>query len=101
MIAWKDGRVTATERLLLDQLREHLGVAREEHERMEAEAISRSEDAISDRLELYKVVASEAWEHGAVTPRERELMEALRKALQIPKTEATRVEEVVRTGAED
>jgi len=101
MTAWKDGRVTATERLLLDQLREHLGVSHEEHERMEAEAISRSEDAISDRLELYKVVASEAWEHGAVTPRERELMEALRKALQIPKADATRLEETVKDGADE
>ena len=101
MTAWKDGRVTATERLLLDQLREHLGVSHEEHERMEAEAISRSEDAVEDRLELYKVVASEAWEHGAVTPRERELMEALRKALQIPKADATRLEEVVKTGTDD
>src|SRR2546425_1362161 len=101
MIAWKDGRVTATERLLLDQLREHLGVSHEEHERMEAEAISPSEDAISDRLELYKGVASEAWGHGAVTPRERELMEALRKALQIPKSEATRVEDAVKAGADE
>src|SRR5437867_1969908 len=101
MTAWKDGRVTATERLLLDQLREHLGISHEEHERMEAEAIARAEDAVTDRLELYKVVASEAWEHGAVTPRERELMEALRKALQIPKAEATRIEVAVKTGAED
>ena len=31
MTAWKDGRVTATERLLLDQLREHLGISHEEH----------------------------------------------------------------------
>ena len=101
MTAWKDGRVTATERLLLDQLREHLGVSHEEHERMEMEAIARSEDAVEDRLELYKVVASEAWEHGAVTPRERELMEALRKALQIPKADATRLEETVKSGTGD
>ena len=65
---------------------------------METEAIARSEEAVTDRLELYKVVASEAWEHGAVTARERELMEALRKALQIPKTEATRIEDAVKAG---
>src|SRR5438093_1182492 len=98
MTAWKDGRVTATERLLLDQLREHLGISHEEHERMEAEAIARSEDAVEDRFELYKVVASEAWEHGAVTPRERELMEALRKELHIPKAAATRRADVVKAG---
>jgi DNA-binding MarR family transcriptional regulator len=101
MTAWKDGRVTATERLLLDQLREHLGISHKEHDRMETEAIARAEDAITDRIELYKVVASEAWEHGEVTPRERELMEALRKALQIPKGEATRLEEALKAGDED
>ena len=36
-----------------------------------------------------------------MTPRERELMEALRKALQIPRADATRVEEAVKEGSDD
>jgi hypothetical protein len=96
MTAWKDGRVTATERLLLDQLREHLGVTREEHDRMEAEAIHLAEDAVSDRMELYRIVASEAFDHGGAGPRGREMLEALRKALQIPKADANRIEDAVR-----
>jgi len=95
MTAWKDGRVTATERLLLDQLREHLGITREEHDRMETEAIHQAEDAVSDRMELYRLVATEAREHGEVTPPEREMLEALRKALQIPRADANRIEEAV------
>lgn len=101
MVAWKDGRVTATERLLLDQLREHLGISREEHDRMEAEAISQAEDAVADRMEIYRRVASEAWEHGEVAPRERELLEALRKAMQIPKADAVRIEEAAKAGEPD
>jgi len=99
MTAWKDGRVTATERLLLDQFREQLGVTREEHERMETEAIHRAEDAVSDRMELYRIVAAEAFEHGEAEHRAREMMEALRKALQIPRADANRIEDAVRAGA--
>ncbi len=99
MTAWKDGRVTATERLLLDQLREQLGVSREEHDRMEAEAIHLAEDAVSDRMELYRIVATEAWEHGEVAHIGREMLEALRRALQIPKADANRIEESVKAGA--
>ena len=96
MMAWKDGRVTATERLLLDQLREHLGISHEEHDRMEEEAITSAEDAAGDRMEIYKRVATEAWEHGEVTPREREMLEALRKVLQISRTDATRIEDAAK-----
>src|SRR2546428_5214628 len=39
MTAWKDGRVTATERLLVEQLRENLGISREEQERIESEVL--------------------------------------------------------------
>lgn len=101
MTAWKDGRVTATEHLLLDQLREHLGISREEHGRMEAEAISQADKAATDRLEIYREVAAEAWEQGNVTARERELLETLRKVLQIPKGEADRIEGTARAGGPD
>ncbi len=98
MTAWKDGRVTATERLLLDELREHLGISLEEHDRMESEAISEAEAAASGRSAIYRKVAREALEHGTVTARERELLEALRKALQIPKAEADQVEAEAKAG---
>lgn len=98
MMAWKDGRVTATEHLLLDQLREHLGISREEHGRMEADAISKADKAATDRLEIYREVAAGVWEHGNVTARERELLETLRKVLQIPNAEADRIEGTTRAG---
>src|SRR3989442_13847296 len=40
MTAWKDGRVTATERLLVEQLRENLGISRAEQERSATEVLA-------------------------------------------------------------
>ena len=78
MIAWKDGRVSATERLLIEQLREHLGVSREEHERIESEVM---EEVLANREGIYRAVAEEAIDDGPITDDERELLEALRKKL--------------------
>lgn len=89
MIAWKDGRVTATERLLIEQLREHLGVTREEHERIERQVM---EDSISKRSAIYRAVAQEALEDGPVNPGERELLETLRKQLGLRPEEIARIE---------
>src|SRR3989304_19312 len=47
MIAWKDGRVSATERLLVDQVREHLGITREAHERIEKQGVGGARTARS------------------------------------------------------
>jgi hypothetical protein len=78
MIAWKDGRVTATERLLVEQLRENLGISREEQQRIESEVM---EDVLENRTGIYAAVAEEALEDGPITEDERELLEALRKKL--------------------
>src|SRR5947208_81900 len=76
--AWKDGRVTATERLLVEQLRENLGISREEQERIESEVI---EEVLENRGGIYAAVAEEALEDGPITEDERELLEVLRKKL--------------------
>src|SRR2546428_1961861 len=78
MTAWKDGRVTATERLLVEQLRENLGISREEQERIENEVL---EEVIENRAGIYRAVAAQALEDGPVTEDVRELLEALRKKL--------------------
>ncbi len=78
MTAWKDGRVTATERLLVEQLRENLGISREEQERIESEVL---EEVLENRTGIYAAVAEEALEDGPITEDERELLEALRKKL--------------------
>src|SRR5207244_11131712 len=76
MTAWKDGRVTATERLLVEQLRENLGISREEQERIENEVL---EEVIENRAGIYRAVAAQALEDGPVADGVRELLERVRK----------------------
>ncbi len=93
MTAWQDGRVTATERMLIEQLREHLGVSREEHARIEREVM---EEILSDRSAIYRAVVREAAEDGAINEEERSLLEALRKKLGLGPEECARVEAEIR-----
>src|SRR2546423_7862910 len=92
MTAWKDGRVTATERLLVEQLRENLGISREEQERIENEVL---EEVIENRAGIYRAVAAQALEDGPVTEDVRELLEALRKKLGLSAHDCREVEAVI------
>jgi len=89
MTAWKDGRVTATERLLVEQLRENLGISREEQDRIESEVL---EEVLENRTGIYRAVASEALEGGPITDNERELLEALRKKLGLSSHDCREIE---------
>jgi len=89
MTAWKDGRVTATERLLVEQLRENLGISREEQERIENEVL---EEVIENRAGIYRAVAAQALEDGPVTEDVRELLEALRKKLGLSSHDCREIE---------
>ena len=89
MTAWKDGRVSATERLLIEQLREHLGISREERDRIEAQVI---EEVLANREGIYRAVATEALEHGSLPPQTRELLDVLRKKLGLSEQDAARIE---------
>src|SRR5713226_3819337 len=89
MTAWKDGRVTATERLLVEQLRENLGISREEQERIESQVL---EEVIENRAGIYRAVAVAALEDGPVTQDVRELLEALRKKLGLSSRDCREIE---------
>jgi len=89
MTAWKDGRVTATERLLVEQLRENLGISREEQGRIEAEVM---EEVLENRAGIYRAVAEEALEDAPITEDERELLEALRKKLGLSSHDCREIE---------
>jgi hypothetical protein len=97
MTAWKDGRVSATERLLVEQLRDHLGISREEQERIESEVM---EEVLENRTGIYRAVAQEALEDGPITDDERELLEVLRKKLGLSSQDIREVEaELARSAA--
>src|SRR5438046_856119 len=89
MTRGKDGRVTATERLLVEQLRENLGISREEQDRIESQVI---EEVLEDRTGIYRAVAEEALEDGPITEDERELLEALRKKLGLSARDCREIE---------
>jgi len=89
MTAWKDGRVSATERLLIEQLREHLGISREERDRIETQVV---EEVLANREGIYRAVAIEAFEQGSVSAQTRELLEALRKKLGLSEQDCARIE---------
>jgi len=89
MTAWKDGRVTATERLLVELLRENLGISREEQDQIESEVI---EQVLENRTGIYRAVAEEALENGPITEDERELLEALRKKLGLSSHDCRKIE---------
>ncbi|HKW42925.1 MAG TPA: hypothetical protein VJP06_01945, partial [Thermoplasmata archaeon] len=96
MIAWKDGRVTATERLLVEQLRENLGISKEEQERIESQVI---EEVLENRAGIYRAVATEALDEGSITEKERELLEALRKKLGLSSHDCQEIEAGLAKGA--
>ncbi len=96
MTAWKDGRVSATERLLIDQLREHLGITREEQDRIESQVM---EEVLANRAGIYRAVAAEALGHAPVDPEKREMLEALRKKLTLSNEDCAKIEaELTRPG---
>jgi len=88
MVTWHDGRVTATERLLLEELRESLGVTPEEHDRIEIQAAERALDDRHSGEAVFRAVLAEAHRGGAPTKREIALLGALRKALGLPAARA-------------
>ena len=92
MTAWKDGRVSATERLLIEQLREHLGITREERDRIEAQVM---EEVLANREGIYRATVAEALEHGTISLPIREILEALRKKLGLSEQDAARVEDAL------
>jgi tellurite resistance protein len=95
MTAWKDGRVTATERLLIEQLREHLGISKEEHERIENRIV---EEVLSRRREIYHAVAVEALDNGPINAEEREILEVLGKKLGLSPKECADLESSIPGG---
>src|SRR3989440_12258929 len=89
MTGLKDGRVTATERLLVGQLRENLGNSKEQQGRRQSPLI---QEVLEDRTGIYGAVAEEALEDGPITEDERELLEALRKKLGLSSHDCREIE---------
>ena len=85
--AWKDGKVTATERYLIEELRATLKVTEEQHRMLEAEILKKlAEDHMGFRR-IYRAVLEIAMSDGAVEGPEAEILDNLRRMFRISQQE--------------
>lgn len=94
LTAWQDGKVTATEQLLLEQLREHLLISELDHKRIESDVLQRVLGAMEDERKTYRDVLRHA-HSGKLSPKVRETIDDVRRLLRITKDEADRIEREV------
>jgi hypothetical protein len=84
---WNDGKVTATERFLVEELRKHLNVSDEQHRALESEIIKR---LAQDRMEfrrIYKTVLEVAMADRVIAGPEETILENLRRLMRLTRKE--------------
>ncbi len=85
--AWRDGRVTATERFLIEELRKHLNVSDEQHKQLETEILKQLAQDRMEFLRIYRGVLEIALADGILAGPEVEIIENLRKTFMISRKE--------------
>ncbi|MGQ9588454.1 MAG: tellurite resistance TerB family protein [Thermoplasmata archaeon] len=85
--AWRDGRVTATERFLIEELRKHLEITDEQHRRLEEEIIRKLAQDHMEFRRIYRMVLEIALADRAIAGPEEEILEALRRLMRISRRE--------------
>ena len=94
LTAWQDGKVKATEQLLLEQLRQHLEISELDHRRIESDTLERVLGTMEDERKTYRDLVRHALTRAPIA-KNRALLEEVRKLLHLTKTEAERVEREV------
>ena len=85
--AWHDGRVTATERFLVEELRKHLNISDEQHRALESEIVkSLAQDHMEFRR-IYKTVLEVALADRVIAGPEEVILENLRKLMRLSRKE--------------
>jgi len=92
LTAWQDGKVTATEQMLLQQLREHLAVSEAEHKRIEGNIMQRILQEEESEAKTYRDILRHAQDHGFDAKTKRLLVE-LREVLDLDTEEAQEIED--------
>ncbi len=78
-VAWRSGVLTASEKHLIDALKEHLGVTDEEHNSIEAKIINDIPHARSVHVDIYDQVLGIL--NGDPTPREQMILDLLKNRM--------------------
>ena len=81
--AWRDGKVTATERYLIDQLRETLKITDEKHRSLECEILKKLAEDHMEFRRIYRNVLEIALSDGQLEGSEADILKTLRKMLRI------------------
>jgi len=81
--AWIDGKITLNERIILDHLRQELGIPAREHERIEAETVKKIPLISEERYNIYKTALAVAMRNLEISEDEANMLEALRENLNI------------------
>ena len=95
LTAWQDGKVTATEQLLLQQIRQHLEISELDHHRIESDVIHSILGTMEDERKTYRDLFRHAMAGGKITPKTRGILEDARHLLRVSKPEADRIEREV------
>jgi len=85
--AWRDGRVTATERFLVEELRKHLNITDEQHRVLEDEIIKKLAQDHMEFRRIYIKVLEVALADKMISGPEVVILEELRKVMRISRQE--------------
>ena len=85
--AWHDGRVTATERFLVEELRKYLKISDEDHRRLEAEIIKRLAQDHMEFRRIYRSVLEVALADREISGPEERILENLRRIMRLSRHE--------------
>jgi len=87
MTAWKDGRVTATERFLVDEIRKYLKITEEQHRRLEDEIIRKLAQDHMEFRRIYRAALEVAMSDKAIAGPEEQILDSLRRMMRISRRE--------------
>jgi len=87
MTAWRDGRVTATERFLVEELRKHLKITDEQNKALENEIIRKLAQDHMEFRRIYRTVLEVALADREISGPEEVILENLRRVMRISRNE--------------
>lgn len=85
--AWRDGRVTATERFLVEELRKHLEISDEQHHLLESEIIKKLAQDHMEFRRIYRTALEVALADKVISGPEALILEGLRHSMRISREE--------------
>ncbi|HEX7392692.1 MAG TPA: hypothetical protein VF374_07075 [Thermoplasmata archaeon] len=87
LTAWRDGRVTATERFLVEELRKHLNITDEQHRALEGEIVRKLAQDHMEFRRIYRTVLEVALSDKMISGPEESILEGLRRVMRLSRKE--------------